>query len=100
MFSRHSIQLDRGRIATMGFDNPLQTFFLNIEDSDGELIHFIGDTPDEIPNIDDFIKVVDERFGIKIDGDLRAKLEFDKARSPGRTPTQEFMISMLKKGIS
>ena len=99
--SRYEIQDSRGRDAVVGWDPPLQTFFLQGDfiGEDGREREvpgiWIGGFPAEIPTVETLSDVIHEKLGVDLPPTLRDQLMQDQILSEPQTESQRAAISWL-----
>lgn len=99
--SRYAMQDSQGRDAIVGWDPPLQTFFLQGEflGEDGREREvpgiWIGGLPAEIPTIDALIARVQSELGVALPKFLENQLLQDRMLSEPQTDAQRQTIAWL-----
>ena len=99
--SRYEIQDSRGRDAVVGWDPPLQTFFLQGDfiGEDGREREvpgiWIGGFPEEISTVETLSDVIHEKLGVDLPPTLRDQLMQDQILSEPQTESQRAAISWL-----
>ena len=99
--SRYGIQDSRGRDAVVGWDPPLQTFFVqgDLIDQHGQEREVpgicIGGFPEEISTVETLSDVIHEKLGVDLPPTLRDQLMQDQILSEPQTESQRAAISWL-----
>jgi hypothetical protein len=89
----------------VGWDPPLQTFFLQIldptKDEEDEIIHWVGMRPCELPTVADLDRALDDQAalasGVALSPELRRQLDEEKANSAKPTEFQQRVIEMFRQ---
>lgn len=89
----------------VGWDSPLQTFFLQIldptKDEEEEIIHWVGMRPGELPTVADLDQALDCHAaltsGIALSPELRRQLDEEKTNSAQPTELQQRVIEMFRQ---
>ena len=76
----------------IGWDNPLQTFFLHIYDEDDELVRELGWNVKELPTVEALQVALPD---IALSESMRALLKQDQAASEPLTDHQKHMLRFL-----
>ena len=100
--SRHRIA-ERPREVIVGWDPPLQTFFLQVCDSENddeeEVVLWLGMTSGEIRSVVDLEAALETHaeltHGAVLTPELRRTLEAEQAVSPPPTPLQQWAIRIF-----
>jgi hypothetical protein len=81
---------------TVGWDVPLQTFFIQIYNDEGEVTTWLGTHPGEIPTMD---KLMDELYGRMImPSDMVLNLLEEESKSNEKpTALQQYVNSIFKE---
>ncbi|SRR6266508_6505898 len=102
--SRYRLSEDPLEIV-VGWDPPLQTFFLQIldptKDEEEEIIHRVGMRPGELPTVADLDRALDGHAaltsGVALNPELRRQLNEEKANSAQPTELQQRVIEMFRQ---
>jgi hypothetical protein len=96
--SRHCIATEPFEIV-VGWDPPLQTFFLQIldltRDEEQEIVLWLGTRPGELPTVADLEAALASHATLT--PELRQTLEEEKARSTKPTALQRLVIEMFNQ---
>lgn len=94
--SSSNMLVDDTLSAVVGWDNPLQTFFGDVENADGHLListmHGLGKT--NVQSVEDLEYLI----GYVIPNEIKAKLKADCDKRTEPTPLQKRMASLLDEG--
>lgn len=92
MVSRHIAKTSAEKTVIVGWDNPMQTFFLQVwepEITKDEPTYSRGDLPRAVPTVEDLNTAMDDAGLSGLTDDLILKLRRDREGSPPRTDLQE-----------
>ncbi len=89
----------------VGWDPPLQTFFLQIldpaKDEEEEIVLWLGMSPGELPAITDLDRALADHAaltsGVALPTELRRRLEEERADSSQPTELQQRVIEMFRQ---
>jgi len=102
--SRYRLSVEPLEIV-VGWDPPLQTFFLQIldpaKDEEEEIIHWAGKRHGELSTVADLDRALGDHAaltsGVALSPDLRRRLDEEKTNSPQPTEFQQQVIEMFRQ---